>query len=72
MRLHDVAHDPTYADLAIAKPATGIAEAFTNTRLIDEVAFNPWNTTEEFRPLGNLSRDLGLFQDTDGTGYLLS
>ncbi|MEU2424881.1 RICIN domain-containing protein [Streptomyces sp. NPDC007851] len=25
-----------------------------------------------FRPLGNLSRDLGLFQDTDGTAYLLS
>src|SRR6185369_6443662 len=44
------------ADLAISKPATGIAEAFTNTRLIDEMAFNPWNTTDEFRPLGNLNR----------------
>jgi hypothetical protein len=44
------------ADLVITKPSTGIAEAFTNTRLIDEVAFNPWNTTEEFRPLGNLNR----------------
>ena len=39
-----------------AKPASGIAEAFTNARVIDELAFNPWNTTEEFRPLGNLNR----------------
>ena len=23
---------------------------------IDELAFNPWNTTDEFRPLGNLNR----------------
>jgi hypothetical protein len=22
----------------------------------DELAFNPWNTTDEFRPLGNLNR----------------
>ena len=44
------------ADLVIAKPASGIAEAFTNARLIDELAFNPWNTTDEFRPLGNLNR----------------
>jgi len=44
------------AELVIAKPASGIAEAFTNTRVIDELAFNPWNTTEEFRPLGNLNR----------------
>lgn len=44
------------ADLIISKPSAGIAEAFTNTRLIDELAFNPWNTTDEFRPLGNLNR----------------
>ena len=25
-------------------------------RLIDALAFNPWNTTDEFRPLGNLNR----------------
>jgi len=25
-------------------------------RSIDGFAFNPWNTTEEFRPLGNLNR----------------
>ncbi|MDT0479590.1 RICIN domain-containing protein [Streptomyces doebereineriae] len=32
----------------------------------------PYTYRGSFRPLGNLSRDLGLFQDTDGTGYLLS
>jgi len=44
------------AELTISKPASGMAEAFINTRLIDELAFNPWNTTDEFRPLGNLNR----------------
>ncbi|WP_333735890.1 RICIN domain-containing protein [Streptomyces sp. IBSBF 2806] len=32
----------------------------------------PYTYRGSFRPMGNLSRDLGLFQDTDGTGYLLS
>ncbi|MCX5246651.1 RICIN domain-containing protein [Streptomyces sp. NBC_00201] len=32
----------------------------------------PYTYRGSFRPLGNISRDLGLFQDTDGTGYLLS
>ncbi|MDQ0931379.1 RICIN domain-containing protein [Streptomyces turgidiscabies] len=32
----------------------------------------PYTYRGSFRPQGNLSRDLGLFQDTDGTGYLLS
>ncbi|MET9078566.1 RICIN domain-containing protein [Streptomyces sp. NPDC004232] len=32
----------------------------------------PYTYRGSFRPLGQLSRDLGLFQDTDGTGYLLS
>ncbi|MFI5797269.1 RICIN domain-containing protein [Streptomyces sp. NPDC051677] len=32
----------------------------------------PYAYRGSFRPLGNLSRDLGLFQDTDGTAYLLS
>ncbi|RAG84023.1 glycoside hydrolase [Streptacidiphilus pinicola] len=32
----------------------------------------PYAYQDSFRPLGNLSRDIGLFQDTDGTGYLLS
>ncbi|MFF1721521.1 RICIN domain-containing protein [Streptomyces sviceus] len=32
----------------------------------------PYSYRGSFRPLGNISRDIGLFQDTDGTGYLLS
>jgi hypothetical protein len=32
----------------------------------------PYSYRGSFRPMGNLSRDLGLFQDTDGTGYLMS
>ncbi|WP_406154807.1 RICIN domain-containing protein [Streptomyces sp. NBC_00882] len=32
----------------------------------------PYTYRGSFRPMGNLSRDIGLFQDTDGTGYLLS
>jgi hypothetical protein len=31
-------------------------EALAEARVIDAMAFNPWNTTEEFRPLGNLNR----------------
>jgi hypothetical protein len=23
---------------------------------VEKLAFNPWNTTEDFRPLGNLNR----------------
>jgi heme peroxidase/catalase len=44
------------AELTISKPSVGPAEAVTNARLVEEIAFNPWNTTEEFRPLGNLNR----------------
>ncbi|MFC0434334.1 RICIN domain-containing protein [Kutzneria buriramensis] len=32
----------------------------------------PYTYRGSFRPLGQLSRDIGLFQDSDGTGYLLS
>lgn len=32
----------------------------------------PYAYRGSFRPLGQVSRDLGLFQDSDGTGYLLS
>ncbi|WP_030324761.1 RICIN domain-containing protein [Streptomyces sp. NRRL B-3229] len=32
----------------------------------------PYTYQGSFRPLGNASRDIGLFQDTDGAGYLLS
>ena len=32
------------------------AEAAAAARRIEDLAFNPWYTTEEFRPLGNLNR----------------
>ncbi|MEV4561902.1 RICIN domain-containing protein [Kitasatospora sp. NPDC049285] len=32
----------------------------------------PYSYRGSFRPLGNVSRDLGLFQESDGTGYLLT
>lgn len=44
------------AVLTIRQPDVGVAEAITDARVIDELAFNPWNTTEAFRPLGNLNR----------------
>lgn len=44
------------ADLKITKSNVGDAEAIANARLVDELAFNPWNTTDAFRPLGNLNR----------------
>lgn len=44
------------ATLTVRKPDVGTAQAINDARLIDELAFNPWNTTDEFRPLGNLNR----------------
>jgi hypothetical protein len=48
-------HPVKVATLTIRKPPNA-AEATTNGRIVDELAFNPWNTTEQFRPLGNLNR----------------
>ncbi len=31
-------------------------DALATARVIDATSFNPWNTTDEFRPLGNLNR----------------
>jgi len=44
------------ASLVIRKPSVNDTEVLADGRLIDELAFNPWNTTDEFRPLGNLNR----------------
>ncbi|MGA1797184.1 peroxidase family protein [Sphingomonas sp. 4RDLI-65] len=35
---------------------TNGAVALAESRAIDGLSFNPWNTTDEFRPLGNLNR----------------
>ncbi len=44
------------ATLTIPQQDIDAAEARATERLVDQVAFNPWNTTEDFRPLGNLNR----------------
>jgi len=44
------------AVLTIRKPNVGTAEAMIDGRVVEELAFNPWNTSPEHRPLGNLNR----------------
>jgi Animal haem peroxidase/Catalase len=44
------------AVLTLARGDLSTAEALAQAQLIDAMAFNPWNTTDEFRPLGNLNR----------------
>ena len=44
------------ARLRLSKRDLTEAEARIDARAIEELAFNPWNTTDEFRPLGNLNR----------------
>jgi hypothetical protein len=42
--------------LMIPQCQLSTVEALAEARVIDAMAFNPWNTTNEFRPLGNLNR----------------
>lgn len=44
------------AVLTITKRDVTTASAWAQARAIDGLAFNPWNTTNSFRPLGNLNR----------------
>ncbi|MGH2743037.1 MAG: peroxidase family protein, partial [Thermoleophilaceae bacterium] len=45
------------AVLTISKRDVDVeGEQGINRRVIDGMAFNPWNTTDSFRPLGNLNR----------------
>ncbi len=44
------------ATLAISARDIDAVEARTAERLVDQLAFNPWYTTDQFRPLGNLNR----------------
>jgi hypothetical protein len=44
------------AELVLPQVDTSTVDALAQARVIDATAFNPWNTTEEFRPLGNLNR----------------
>ncbi|MGH3780170.1 MAG: peroxidase family protein, partial [Pseudonocardiaceae bacterium] len=44
------------ARLIVPRQNLDTAEARLIERRVGRLAFNPWNTTEEFRPLGNLNR----------------
>jgi hypothetical protein len=44
------------ARLTIPKQDVDAAVGRAMERLVDEIAFNPWHTTDDFRPLGNLNR----------------
>lgn len=44
------------ATLVLPKRDLTEVEAIGERRKIDELGFNPWNTTEDFRPLGHLNR----------------
>ena len=44
------------AVLTLARTDLSTADALAQAQIIDATAFNPWNTTDEFRPLGNLNR----------------
>lgn len=44
------------ATLTLPKRDLTTVEALAERRSINETAFNPWNTTDEFRPLGHLNR----------------
>src|SRR5205807_6973144 len=44
------------AILTIARRDVASIETISNARRIEALAFNPWNTTDSFRPLGNLNR----------------
>lgn len=42
--------------LTLPQRDLGEAEARIERRIVDDLGFNPWNTTAEFRPLGHLNR----------------
>jgi hypothetical protein len=44
------------AILTIARRDVASIDAISTARRIEALAFNPWNTTDSFRPLGNLNR----------------
>jgi hypothetical protein len=51
-----VAPPEPVAVLTIGRRDVSTVDALAEARVIDAMAFNPWNTTDEFRPLGNLNR----------------
>jgi hypothetical protein len=60
----------TIAYLTIEKQDAGAADARADSQTIEEIRFNPWNTTDEFRPLGNLNRARKLAYDASSAQRL--
>jgi hypothetical protein len=54
--LESVARPEPLAVLTIAQRDVASIDAISAARRIEALAFNPWNTTDSFRPLGNLNR----------------
>ena len=52
------------ATLTIPQQDIDSAEGRAAERLLDQMAFSPWHTTAEFRPLGNLNRARKTVYDT--------
>jgi hypothetical protein len=52
----EVSPPVTVARLVIPRQDIDEGSARAVERIVEQVAYNPWNTTEEFRPLGNLNR----------------
>ena len=44
------------ATLTIHQAKSDTPDAQARSETVDRIAFNPWNTTDEFRPLGSLNR----------------
>ncbi|MGW9074330.1 peroxidase family protein [Streptomyces yangpuensis] len=52
----DVAPVVPVATLTVPRQDVDTAEARASAARVDLLAFNPWHTSEDFRPLGNLNR----------------
>jgi Animal haem peroxidase/Catalase len=59
------------ASLTIDKQDVGSVEALSTEQAVDALAFNPWNTTDEFRPLGNLNRARKVVYDASAAHRLI-
>jgi hypothetical protein len=51
-----ISHPLAVAQLLIPQQDLTTAAAATTAQQVDNLDFNPWHTTSEFRPLGNLNR----------------
>jgi hypothetical protein len=52
----DVSKPVRVATLTIPGQDIDDADGRATERLVDQIAFNPWHTTDPFRPLGNMNR----------------